>query len=836
MEFLRQRLKRIYKNNKGFWGVGKMKRFRKWLEKFEEVEKIREKDVIDGINELYLEYQEMCPIRDNVILLESQNGKGISESIIALMNVLQKEAAYQSYEVYFSSVEESKAQRIKYLKVVGFTKIKVLTYDTPEYYQILATAKYLINDACFRSTFIKRKEQIYVKFWAHTQLNVVGRSQSTNYAQNGIVQKNLFDADYIICPNEFTKNVLLKDYMIENFAKGKFLMSDGFQAEMIQDEVRRKEIREKFGIQEKKVFVYIPQGRPKEQDKLLYIESLWKDFAKLDTLLDDSCLLYVSLNASVLQGRNFDGFRHIQKIPTSYGQYRILSAVDGLITDASNLIFEYAGCGRKIILLQLESQQYIEKKEMYAELLQMPFPKATSVEMLAKEVKKEKNYDDKQFLEAYCKYNKKGMASLVCAKVILGEENDALEVKEMNDNGKRNIVIYPGGLEKNGITSSIINMLSNVDTKKYNYMIVYRMEFLRENPYVLRDLPEDVVWYGYSYVRGVSRKDTMLYEYWLYHPLVDYTIAKNMLYRRAEHEKDRLFSHCRIDHVVQYNGYGTDMIVTMQRMSCGRTVYVHNNMIKELEEKSGMNKNLLSKAYQDYDTVALVSEDHRKITKKLARTYFFGTANIKLAKNIINYKRIETLAQKEFSLDESTLLNVEEATLKQILDSSAKKFITIGRFSKEKGHSRLIDAFVEIHKDNPDTYLIILGGYGELYEETVQKAKQAECREHIVIIQYLSNPYALLKLCDYFVLSSFHEGLPVVLAEADIVGKPSISTNIEGPRRFMEEYGGNLVPNSTKGIQDGMQMCLDGTVKQRLQIDYEQYNKEAMEQFESLLK
>ncbi len=810
--------------------------FREWFNQFGEAEKIRDKDVIDGVNELYLTYQEKYQVQENVILLESQNGKGISESIIALMEVLQKEPAYQSYEVYFSSIEERKVQRSNYLKVVGFTKIKLLTYDTPEYYKVLATAKYLINDACFRSNFIKRKGQVYVKFWAHTQLNVVGRRQSTNYAQNGIIQKNLFDADYIICPNEFTKNVLQKDYMIENFAKGKFLMSDGFQAEMIQDEVRRKEIREKFEIQEKRVFVYIPQGRPKEAYKTQYMESLWNDFAKLDELLDDSCLLYVSLNATVLQGKDFDTFRHIQKIPTAYGQYRMLSAVDGLVTDYSNLIFEYAGCGRKIILLQLESEQYIEKREMYSELLQMPFPKATSVELLAKEVKLEKNYDDKQFLETYCKYNKRGMASLVCAKVIVGQENETLEVHPVADNGKKNVMIYPGGLEKNGITSSIINMLSHVDTKKYNYMIVYRMEFLRENPKVLRDLPEDVTWYGYSYVRNVSRKDTMLYEYWLYHPFVNYTMAKRMLYRRAVNEKNRLFSNCRMEHVIQYNGYGTDMIVTMQIMPCGRTIYVHNNMIKELQDKSGMNKSLLSKAYQSYDTVALVSEDHREITKKLAAAYWFGKANITLAKNIINYQRILTLAEQDFSIDTSTILNVTEERLNQILHCSAKKFITIGRFSQEKGHSRLIDAFVEIHKNNPDTYLIILGGYGALYEETVEKAKQVECSDYIVIIQYLSNPYALLKLCDYFVLSSFHEGLPVVLAEADIVGKPSISTDIEGPRRFMQEYDGNLVENSTEGIIKGMQMCLDGEVKQRLNIDYEQYNKEAIEQFENLLQ
>ena len=387
------------------------------FENVEEVEEVKKLNIVDGMNELYLEYQEVCPVQDDVILLESQNGKGISESIIALMDVLQKEPEYQSYKIYFSSVRERAEQRRKYLNTVGFTNIKVLTYDTEEYYRILATAKYLITDACFRSTFIKRKEQVYLKFWAHTQLNFVGRRQRVNYAQNGIVQKNLFDADYIVCPNEFTKNVLQKDYMIENFAKGKFLMSDGFQAEMILDEERREEIRKKFKLEDKKVFVYIPQGRPLEEYKVSYIESLWEDFKKLDKKLDDSHIVYVSLSDDILQEREFKEFKHIKKLPKVYGQYRMLSAVDGLITDYSNLIFEYASCKRKIILLQLESEKYIEQKDIYKEMLQMPFPKATSIELLAEEIKCGKKYDDTKFLETYCKYSKKGMASLICARV-----------------------------------------------------------------------------------------------------------------------------------------------------------------------------------------------------------------------------------------------------------------------------------------------------------------------------------------------------------------------------------------------------------------------------------
>ena len=48
------------------------------------------------------------------------------------------------------------------------------------------------------------------------------------------------------------------------------------------------------------------------------------------------------------------------------------------------------------------------------------------------------------------------------------------------------------------------------------------------------------------------------------------------------------------------------------------------------------------------------------------------------------------LGKQEFALDEKTSMNIEEERLQEILSEKAVKFITIGRFSQEKGHFRLI--------------------------------------------------------------------------------------------------------------------------------------------------
>ena len=75
----------------------------------------------------------------------------------------------------------------------------------------------------------------------------------------------------------------------------------------------------------------------------------------------------------------------------------------------------------------------------------------------------------------------------------------------------------------------------------------------------------------------------------------------------------------------------------------------------------------------------------------------------------------------------------------------------------------------------------------------------------------------------------------MVLAEADILGVRCVSTDIAGPRLFMQKYGGTLVADSEQGVYDGMKMCLEGKITDTLSVDYAEYNKEAIAQFEALI-
>ena len=92
----------------------------------------------------------------------------------------------------------------------------------------------------------------------------------------------------------------------------------------------------------------------------------------------------------------------------------------------------------------------------------------------------------------------------------------------------------------------------------------------------------------------------------------------------------------------------------------------------------------------------------------------------------------------------------------------------------------------------------------------------------------------ILKKCDLFVLSSSNEGLPVVFLEADCLHIPILSTDIDGPHEFLNEYkGGMLVEESAEALYQGMLAFDKGLIKP-LNINMKKYNEQCIQEFEEL--
>ena len=103
-------------------------------------------------------------------------------------------------------------------------------------------------------------------------------------------------------------------------------------------------------------------------------------------------------------------------------------------------------------------------------------------------------------------------------------------------------------------------------------------------------------------------------------------------------------------------------------------------------------------------------------------------------------------------------------------------FGCFGRFSKEKGHSLLIDAF-NILKMHNNWHLLLVGS-GHEEEAIKDKVHSLGLNEKISFCGYCSTMKDYYEAIDVLLISSFSEGLPNVLLEAMSCGKPALATKV----------------------------------------------------------
>lgn len=124
-------------------------------------------------------------------------------------------------------------------------------------------------------------------------------------------------------------------------------------------------------------------------------------------------------------------------------------------------------------------------------------------------------------------------------------------------------------------------------------------------------------------------------------------------------------------------------------------------------------------------------------------------------------------------------------------------FITIGRLVGDKGINELVEAFVKLNSEFPNTRLLLVGGKEQdldpLKPETLNVIESDVSIEEVGR-QADVRPWLLAS--DVFVLSSYREGFPNVVIEAGAMGLPSIVTDINGAREIIiDEKNGVIVPS-----------------------------------------
>ena len=140
-------------------------------------------------------------------------------------------------------------------------------------------------------------------------------------------------------------------------------------------------------------------------------------------------------------------------------------------------------------------------------------------------------------------------------------------------------------------------------------------------------------------------------------------------------------------------------------------------------------------------------------------------------------------------------------------------FICVARFSKQKNHTLLLEAFNEFVKKHKEAKLLLVGE-GELQEECKKYVIDNGLGQNVVFYGASDNAVELMNKSRFFILSSLYEGNPISILEAMAIGLPIIAPSVGGIP--------DVVSNGENGLlfdKSNMEQLI--TCMEKIYIDHE---------------
>lgn len=769
----------------------------------------------------YVEYSECLPVQEKTILYESFNGNSLTCSPLGLFRTLIDHPDYKDYlHVWVLNDKSRIPEDLRPRSNVVFVK-KV----SDGYLRHIATAKYLINNSGFPPYFIRRSEQRYLATWHGTPLKTLGKEQKYKFYDHKRTQRNFLQASHLITPNPHTTGITLDSYDIRQLATG-MVAETGYpriDLTLNADEERKRYLRERLGLEDgKPVVLYAPTWRGTLEDVQFDSSRLESDLEALAQQGGQLLFRGHSLLEGVLRNEDLD----CAVVPGDIDTNELLSIVDVLITDYSSVFFDFIATNKPILYYIYDVEEYERDRGMYFSMDEMPGYKCRTIEELCSALNtafKDGVADEVAYAEARAKYNlhDDGLAS---QRVIDFFFNDNAELAMDYRKADRHSVVLSGGsFTPNGITTSFLNLVNNIDRSVVDVVVAFSpntVESLPGNIEQFYRLPDDI----YAVPR-YGRFPMTLEEGWL-KKLHDQGVslsppAEAILKHAYTREFTRIFGFKHFDTAVSFAGYDAfwTAVLVANDLPMRKAIYLHNNMYAEYESKYPELIRMFD-LYGMADKLVSVSDQTNELNKQnLSGRYGLPEALFDYCDNLTDPATIAQGAEAdlEFPQDEA------------LFETEGPVFINLARLSVEKDHEKLIRAFASVVAGKSSARLLILGT-GPLEPRLREVIAELSLADSVHLLGFRSNPYPYLQRADCFVLSSNHEGQPMTLLEALVLGKPIVATDIVGNRSVLQDRPGLLVPNSIDGLVDGMQSFIADVVPAG-KFDAEAYQRNAIAMF-----
>ncbi|MBQ1310999.1 MAG: CDP-glycerol glycerophosphotransferase family protein, partial [Blautia sp.] len=401
-------------------------------------------------------------------------------------------------------------------------RVFFVTPGSFRYFTMTAAAGVIFMDVSGTRRFLRRPGQILVNTWHGTPLKRMGKDIPSGKHLIGNIQRNLFMCDYLCLPNLYTEEIFRDAYELRGLFQGTYVRAgyprnqvffDKKRQEIVRDLLQKAEGGEKEGNRTRlqkaeggekeesrtelhrhggeeagrngRIYVYMPtwrgSGNGKQmslEDKKAQADRLLGYLREMDALLEKDEVLYIRLHPFVGQMISCDAFLHIREFPAELEPYEVLAAADCLVTDYSSVFYDYANKeDGKIVLFLYGREEYSGERDIYGKIGDLPFPAAENVPELICRMREPKSCDDRSFRGTYCAFDGPSSAEKIVKLSLMrsGTGNRKLSRDEIRqaakdggfdvgweDTGGEKILFYLGGLKKNGMTASFLNLMDTL--------------------------------------------------------------------------------------------------------------------------------------------------------------------------------------------------------------------------------------------------------------------------------------------------------------------------------------------------------------------------------------
>lgn len=135
--------------------------------------------------------------------------------------------------------------------------------------------------------------------------------------------------------------------------------------------------------------------------------------------------------------------------------------------------------------------------------------------------------------------------------------------------------------------------------------------------------------------------------------------------------------------------------------------------------------------------------------------------------------------------------------------------IFVGRLVEQKNPQRFIRLVNALKKEGLYNLYSVMLGDGELRGECMRLIKELGLEGNIQLLGFQSNPYAYMNKSSLLLVTSRWEGFGLVIAEANILGVPVLSTKTSGATEVLGKGAWEICESDEAFIQKAKQLLTD---------------------------